>query len=96
MAEKQPKQNQQTPDSLINILDKIRADKKLSTSACWNDQNLIRDGILARAKDEMINYASQWRVDPQNLEAATAELANAAGKRHVPLLILGTSKTDNA
>lgn len=44
---------------MVNILDNIRADMKLSTAARWDDRNLIRDGVLARAKDEMINYASQ-------------------------------------
>lgn len=68
---------------LVDILAKIRADKSLSTAARWDDQNQMRDGPLARARQSMVNYASQWRVDPENLEEATAEMINAAGKSHL-------------
>ncbi len=69
----------------MGILDEISTDEELKTAVHWHDQNLIRDGILARAKDVMIKYASQWRVDPNNLEVATAEMANAAGKYLPPI-----------
>jgi len=64
--------------SLVVLLDEIRARQKLSTAAHWDDGNKIRDGILARAPDEMIKYASQFRVKEQELEAKTAEMTNAA------------------
>ncbi|KAL8923063.1 MAG: hypothetical protein Q9172_003309 [Xanthocarpia lactea] len=75
--------------SLVEILDQIRADPKLSTAAHWEDGNKIRDGILARAPDEMIKYAAQWTVLPSNLEEKTAEMTNAAvyftgGAQHPP------------
>ena len=66
--------------SLVELLDEIRADQKLSTAAHWNDGNKIRDGILVRAPDEMIAYASQYRVSEDELEEKTAEMTNAAGK----------------
>jgi len=69
--------------SLVVLLDEIRANQKLSTSAHWDDGNKIRDGILARAPDEMIKYASQFRVKEQELEAKTAEMTNAASKCNV-------------
>ena len=65
---------------MVQLLDDIRADKKLSTAAHWDDGNKIRDGILARAKDEMIKYACQWTVKEDELEEKTAEMTNAASK----------------
>ncbi|KAI9880934.1 MAG: hypothetical protein M1830_010002 [Pleopsidium flavum] len=65
--------------SMVSILDEIRADNKLSTAAHWDDGNKIRDGILKRAPDEMIKYASQWTVVPDQLEEKTAEMIDAAG-----------------
>ena len=66
--------------SFVTLLDKIRADKKLSSAAHWTDGNKIRDGILVRAKDEMIEYASQWSVSADDLEEKTAEMTNADSK----------------
>ena len=68
---------------MVQLLDDIRADKKLSTAAHWDDGNKIRDGILVRAKDEMIKYASQWTVKEDELEEKTAEMTNAASKLSV-------------
>ena len=65
--------------SLVDLLDQIRADRKLSSAAHWDDDNKIRDGILVRAPDEMIKYASQWAVSANELQPRTAEMANAAG-----------------
>ena len=65
--------------TMVNLLDGIRADKKLSTAALWDDGNKIRDGLLARAPNEMIKYASQWTVKSDELAAKTAEMTNAAG-----------------
>ena len=64
---------------MVEILDEIRADTKLSMAAHWEDRNKIRDGLLVRAPDEMIEYASQWNVKSDELEAKTAEMTNAAG-----------------
>ena len=66
--------------NLVDLLDEIRADQKLSTAAHWNDGNKIRDGILVRAPDEMITYASQYKVSEDELEEKTAEMTNTAGK----------------
>ncbi|KAJ8071539.1 hypothetical protein OCU04_001854 [Sclerotinia nivalis] len=64
--------------TIPQLLDEIRADKKLSTAAEWSDGNKIRDGILARAPDEMVKYASQWTVGKGELEAKTAQMMNSA------------------
>ena len=78
-------ENRYPSDSLVNIIDKIRADENLSTAAHWEDDNKIRDGILVRAKDEMVKYASQWRVQPENLDEALAEMTNACGMIHASM-----------
>ena len=66
--------------SLVQLLDEIWADKKLSTAAHWTDSNKIRDGILVRAPDEMIKYASQFKVGTAELVDKTAEATNAASE----------------
>ncbi|MCJ1380737.1 hypothetical protein MMC17_003845 [Xylographa soralifera] len=88
-SEKKAKATKQPSRSLVELQDNIRADKKLSSAAHWDDDNKIRDGILVRAKDEMIKYASQWTVKPEELEEKTAEMYNAAvyftgGAQHPP------------
>ncbi|KAL8787549.1 MAG: hypothetical protein Q9195_007721 [Heterodermia aff. obscurata] len=71
------------PDHLANIMNKIRADIKLFTAAHWDDGHKVRDGILVRAKEEMIKYASQRQVKADNVEEATAEMINACGSHNV-------------
>ena len=67
---------------LVELLHDIHADKKLSTAAHWDDGNKIRDGIFVRAPDEMIKYASQYKVREDELEEKTAEMTNSVGKGH--------------
>lgn len=64
-------------------LDEIRTDKKLSTAAEWEDDNKIRNGVIARgAPDEMTKcaskYASQWTVGQGEVESKTAQMINSA------------------
>ncbi|KAL9611863.1 MAG: hypothetical protein Q9167_003517 [Letrouitia subvulpina] len=63
-------------DSLMNIVDKIQKDYTLSCAAHWDDDNKIRDGILARAKEEMINYACQWQVQADRTEESWIDTAS--------------------
>ena len=74
------KQDQNLSKAFVTILDDIFADKELSTAACWDDKDLTRDGVFARAWSSMIKHASRWRVDSSELEEKNAEIANAAGK----------------
>ena len=67
-----------TAKTLPQLIDEIRADPKLSVAAHWDDGNKIRDGILKRAPDEMIEFAKQWTVASGELEKKTAEMTNAA------------------
>ena len=74
--------NGAAPADLPDLLDAIRADEKLRTAAHWDDDNKLRDGIIARAPDEMIDIASQWRVggtDHASLEKACREMYDATG-----------------
>lgn len=66
--------------NMVDLLDEIRADRKLSTAAEWADGNKIRDGILVRAPEAMFKYASQWKVGADDLVEKTAEMTNAASK----------------
>ncbi|KAK4697001.1 hypothetical protein P7C71_g1018, partial [Lecanoromycetidae sp. Uapishka_2] len=70
--------------NMVDLLDEIRADKKLSTAAHWDDGNKIRDGIMVRAPDEAIKYASQWKVGANELVEKTAEMTNAASGAQNP------------
>ncbi|OQV08728.1 hypothetical protein CLAIMM_12954 [Cladophialophora immunda] len=69
------------PDMMLSLLDKIRADAKVFTAAQWDDSQKVRDGVLARAKAEMVAYAAQWKLSPPytegRLEEAAAEVINA-------------------
>jgi hypothetical protein len=80
-----------TPSSktLPQLIDEIRHNQKLVDSVQWDDPNKIRDGILKRAPEEMINTAKQWTVSPGELEKKTAEMINtavyfAAAAQHPP------------
>ena len=73
--EKDPSQGK----TFVRLLGEIKADSKLKNAAHWEDGNKIRDGILKRAPDEMIDLASQWTVSPNELERKHAEMINAAG-----------------
>jgi hypothetical protein len=66
--------------SVVQLLDEIRLDEKLRGAAKWEDGNKIRDGVLKRAPEEMVKYASQYVVHESELEEKTAEMINAASK----------------
>ncbi|CZR56682.1 related to HypA-like protein [Phialocephala subalpina] len=64
--------------TIPQLLDEIKADKKLSSAAHWSDANKIRDGILIRAPSEMRSIASQFSCTPKNLKEKTVEMTNSA------------------
>lgn len=70
--------------TMLQILNEIRADKKLAGSVKWEDGNKIRDGVLKRAPDEMIKYAAQVSVSAEQMEEKLAELLNLVGKYRCP------------
>lgn len=60
--------------SIASLLDEVRANEKLATSAQTKDSNKIRDGVLARAWDETIAITSRVKVKPEELDEKTAEM----------------------
>ncbi|KAF1928300.1 uncharacterized protein M421DRAFT_420851 [Didymella exigua CBS 183.55] len=65
--------------TIVQLLDEVRQDGKLSNAAHWEDGNKIRDGIMKRAQNKMIEIASQYTIrEDDNLEEKTAEMINAA------------------
>jgi hypothetical protein len=88
-SEEAAKQNGNQSKSLVELLDEIQADKELSSSAHFKDANKIRDGIMKRAPDAMLKYASQYVVKEEQLEEKTAEMINTvayytAAAQHPP------------
>lgn len=76
----------QARKSIVHLLQDVRSDEKLRNSVKYEDFIKIREGILKRAPDEMIKYASQFTVTEEDLEERTAEMVNATGKLFIPAL----------
>jgi hypothetical protein len=92
-AEKEAKKQSGPSKTIVQLLDEIRDDKKLTTSPHWSDGNKIRDGILVRAPDNMVKIAAQYRVSPDELSEKTAEMTNAvcyytAAAQHPPNIVM--------
>ena len=66
--------------TLIQILKELRGDSKIRGSVLWEDDNKVFDGILKRAPEEMIRYASQFSVGPDQIDEKVAELINSVGE----------------
>jgi len=66
-----------TSKSLVELLHEARQNEKLRSSPHWDDGNKVRDGVLVRAPDEMLELARQWTVKPEELEQKTAEMIGA-------------------
>ena len=64
---------------MLQLLDEMRADKKLCASAHWSDGNKM-EGVMERAPHEMIKYASQFTVSPDQLEEKMIEIINLVGE----------------
>ena len=79
-AEKKAKEIGNPKKSAFDLLDEAVGNKKLRESARWEDPNKIRDGILVRAKEEMMNIVGQYKVNEEDLAVKTAEMIDLAGK----------------
>ncbi|PYH96124.1 hypothetical protein BO71DRAFT_482315 [Aspergillus ellipticus CBS 707.79] len=62
--------------SMLQILEEIRADKKLMGSSHWTDSTRMKNGVLKRASDEMIKYAAEFTVSADQVEQKIAEIIN--------------------
>ncbi len=68
------RQQDQKMPCIVSLLEDVKADEKLANAARMEDSNKIRDGVLKRAKDEIISIASRVRVSPEELDERTAEM----------------------
>lgn len=59
--------------------------RKVTGEMCL-DLEPARDGVLKKAGPELRRVAARYRVDPNDLERATAELQNTAGQFFAVLL----------
>ena len=66
--------------SLLQLLNEIRADAKLKESVKYTDPSNIADGVLTRAPQEMLKYASQYTVSADQVDERLVDLINTAGK----------------
>lgn len=74
--------------TIVQLLEECKKDEKLRSAPRFEDGNKIRDGILKRAPEEMIKYASQYTVREDELEEKTAEMINAAGMSPILTILL--------
>lgn len=65
---------------MLQILEEIRADQKLAHSVQWSDGNKIRDGVLKRASEEMIQHAAEFTVSEDQVAEKVAEMINTPGR----------------
>ncbi len=83
----------QASKTIVQLLDEIHEDPIMRSAAHWDDGNKIYDGVLARSGEQMIKYASQFHVKPEELEQKLAEMTNAvcyytAGAQHPPNMVM--------
>lgn len=65
---------------MLQLLEEARADKKLANSVHFEDGNKLRDGVLKRAPDEMIKYASQYTVSEEQMWERFVEMVDVSGE----------------
>ena len=87
-AENKAKEGKTPSKSMVQLLKDCRANQKIKNSPHFDDPNKVRDGVLVRAPNEMIELCSQWRVSPDEIEKKTAEMINGnawfAGAAQMP------------
>ncbi|KAJ5442918.1 hypothetical protein N7445_004669 [Penicillium cf. griseofulvum] len=62
--------------SPLQLLNEMRADKALIQSVQWSNSNKIKDGVLHRAPEQMLKYASQFTVSEDQTEEWLADMIN--------------------
>lgn len=67
------------PVSILSLFEEVAKSPELSSAAHWDDPNKMRNGVLARARDEMVAVAAKVSVPAteEGLAARTAEMAEA-------------------
>ncbi|KAB5531219.1 hypothetical protein GE09DRAFT_1063959 [Coniochaeta sp. 2T2.1] len=64
--------------SIISLYHAVKANDKLAHAAKMSDANKVRDGVLVRAREEMLQVAGKVKVKPEELEERTAEMYDNA------------------
>lgn len=62
---------------LLSLYQAVAADPKLVAAPRMSDANKVRDGVLVRAKEEILSIAARLRVREDELEERTAEMFDA-------------------
>lgn len=66
--------------TLLQLLGEVQQDQDLKNSVRWSDTNKFRDGILARAPQQMMHYAAQYTVSQEQVPERLADMINTVGK----------------
>ena len=66
--------------TLLQLLGEMQQDQELKNSVRWSDTNKFRDGILVRAPEQMMHYASQYTVSEEQVPERLADMINTVGK----------------
>lgn len=94
-AEKEAHRQSESVLSLAECAEECQKDPVISTCSdvdvhfqveegSWKvEKEMIRDYVCGRAFNEMARVCARYRVDPNDIERATAELINTAGKFRV-------------
>ncbi|KAH8908431.1 HypA protein [Coniochaeta sp. PMI_546] len=77
-SEKAARSSSADMPSIASLYEAVKANKKLASAAQMKDANKVRDGVLKRARDEMLQLASRIRVRPEQLEEKTVEMYDNA------------------
>ncbi|KAF4464071.1 hypothetical protein FALBO_9102 [Fusarium albosuccineum] len=79
-ADKRAKAEDAPPkmETILGLVEDIHNNDKIKTSAHWEDAQRVFDGVLKRARDEMLYIAGRVRVDEDELEERTAEMVHSA------------------
>ncbi|KAK3997557.1 hypothetical protein QBC44DRAFT_364365 [Cladorrhinum sp. PSN332] len=62
---------------IVDLLNEIKNDTRLSAAAKNSDDQKIFDGVLGRAREEMVSLASRVKVGVDEIEERTAEMFEA-------------------
>ncbi|OQO07689.1 hypothetical protein B0A48_07386 [Cryoendolithus antarcticus] len=64
--------------SIVELIEAMHSDQTLRDAVRWSDSSMLRDGIISRAGERMVGYASQYQIRPMDdIKYKTAEMINA-------------------
>jgi len=75
-TEKEAKSVSADMPSIWSLYETVKADSALANAVRMEDPNKLRDGVLVRARAEMMKIAARVKVKPEELEDRTAEMFN--------------------